>query len=90
MLCPHGCGHPTGKGGPHKKENCPPPAGKRGDRYHSLSPKREQAQVGTQIFDVRGAPVKDTGKPSASSDKKAGGKAKVAMATAQNLSGRRK
>ncbi len=38
MLCPHGCGHPVGRKGPHKRENCPPSRGTRGDRGHSLYP----------------------------------------------------
>ncbi len=76
-LCPHGCGHRNRVGHQHARANCPPPAGKHGDRYHSLSPKKESS-INVQLFDQRGSAVKDTGKPSASSDKRAGGKPKIA------------
>ncbi len=67
-MCRWGCGHKVGGGGDaHRKEFCPPKAGRRSARksagHYNMLP---SADLATH----RGAPVAGTGKPGASSKAK--------------------
>ena len=48
--------HKTNKSRPHGPSQCPPPQGKRGDRYRSLHAKRE-VKIESLSYDTRGVAV---------------------------------
>lgn len=50
----------SGGGNRHAADRCVP-RGKRGDRYHSLSPKKEGPVMATLTFDARGVSVAGVG-----------------------------
>lgn len=76
VCCPHRGDHKTNRSRPHGPRQCPPPRGKHGDRGHSLYAAKVRV-LGEIKLNDRGAAVAGTGKPSASSDKKAGVKNKI-------------
>jgi len=67
--------HKTNSSRPHGPSQCPPPPGEHGDhrRLKRLRKKHNRQIARDMAGTVRGVAVAGTGKPSASSDKKAGG-----------------
>ena len=64
-----GCGHKVGRGKGNAHAICPPLRGTRGDRYHSLMPKKTTSGIGTEIISKRGVSGSGAKKRSASSPK---------------------
>lgn len=74
VPCPFRGDHKIRSGHMHGSSQCPPLAGERGDhrRLKRLRKKHAKQAAKDMAGTVRGVSVAGTGKPSASSDKKAG------------------
>ncbi len=81
VPCPFRGDHKTNDNRPHGPSQCPPPAGKHGDRYHSLSPKRE-GPMKVLTFDARGVSVAGVHNAGASSPNRGKKKSEAEKRTA--------
>lgn len=81
VTCPHRGDHKTNRSRMHGPSQCPPAPGERGDhrRLKRLRKKHSKQVAKDMAGTVRGVSVAGTGKPSASSDKKAGVKDKIGV-----------
>lgn len=57
VPCPFRRDHKTNNCRPHGPSQCPPPPGKHGDRYHSLSAGGRKRPMKVLAFDERGVSV---------------------------------
>ena len=66
--------HKTNRSRPHGPSQCPPPVGEHGDHRRRKRLRKRNSKKAAKFMagTVRGVSVAGTGKPSASSDKKAG------------------
>ena len=56
VQCRHRGDHMTNRSRPHGPSQCPPPQGKRGDRYRSLHAKRD-VKIEPLAYNIRGVAV---------------------------------
>lgn len=79
VPCPFRGDHKIRKGHMHGPSQCPPPPGERGDhrRLKRLRKKHNKQVAKDMAGTIRGVAIAGTGKPSTSSDQKAGVKNKI-------------
>lgn len=82
VPCPHRGDHKIRPGRMHGPSQCPPLPGEHGEHRRNKRLRKKHAKRAAEFHVDRGAAVAHTGKPSASSDKKARVKNKLAGAAA--------
>ena len=84
VPCPFRGDHKIVRGYMHGPSRCPPPPGEYGEHRRNKRLRKKHTKRAAEFRVDRGAAVAHTGKPSASSDKKAGGGKSKKAATAGN------